>query len=364
MTGNSPSQRDGRMKQEEGMVMRFGLFIMGTESGTYQDILEQVQVAEELGFDGVWLGERHFEHGQLLYSSPFHAAAAMAAKTDRIRIGTAGRILALDHPIHVAEDAATLDILSGGRLDLGVTRAGLDERFHQIFERPLEDTRQGQFEEALEIIVKAWTCERFAYEGRYYQIPEISVLPKPLQEPRPPIYLVAVSRRTMAFAAQKGYPVFIGALQTPRELKETLAFYWQTFREAGHNGVAVDLPVNRFLYVGESNAKAREEIAEPFWSFIQHKAPDLKLALQGKYGEKGFRLERFLEDFCIFGDPDLCVTRIKELQDIGVTYLMCTLNFITMEHKLCLKSMERFATEVMPHFKEAPHGELLAGVTR
>src|SRR3989304_1844462 len=64
------------------------------------------------------------------------------------------------------------------------------------------------------------------------------------------------------------------------------------------------------------------------------------------------------------GDPDLCVTRIKEMQDIGVTYLMGTLNFIPLEHKLCLKSMERFATEVMPHFKEAPHGELLAGVTR
>lgn len=342
--------------------MQFGLFVMGTESGTYQDILEQVQTAEQLGFNGVWLGERHFEHGELLYSSPFHAAAAIAAKTDRIRIGTAGRILALDHPIHIAEDAATLDILSGGRLDLGVTRAGLDQRFHQIFERPLVDTRQGQFEEALEIIVNAWTCDRFSYDGRYYQIPEVSVLPKPVQKPRPPIYLVAVSRQTMTFAAQKGYPVFIGALQTPRELKESLAFYWQTFRESAHNGVAVDLPVNRFLYVGESNAQARAEIAEPFWSFIQHKAPDLKLALQGKYGEKGFMLERFLDDFCIFGDPDLCVGRITELQQIGVTYLLCTLNFITMDHRHCLKSMERFAKEVMPHFKGASQDEFLASV--
>ena len=342
--------------------MRFGWFVMGTESGTYQDILEQVQIAEELGFDGVWLGERHFEHGELLYSSPFHAAAAMAAKTERIRIGTAGRILALDHPIHIAEDAATLDILSGGRLDLGVTRAGLDQRFHQIFDRPVEDARRGQFEEALEIIVKAWTRDRFTYEGQYYQIPEVSVLPKPIQKPHPAIYLVAVSRHTMAFAAQKGYPVFIGALQTPRDLKETLAFYWQTFQESGHNGAAVDLPVNRFLYVGESNAKAREEMGGAFWSFIQHKAPDLKLALQGKYGEKGFNLERFLEDFCIFGGPDLVIERIKELQALGVTYLLCTLNFITMDHKFCLKSMERFAREVMPHFKEAPQDEVLASV--
>lgn len=344
--------------------MRFGLFIMGTESGTYQDILEQVQIAEEFGFEGVWLGERHFEHSDLLYPSPFHVAAAIAAKTRRIRIGTAGRILALDHPIHIAEDAATVDILSGGRLDLGVTRAGLDERFHQIFHRPLEDTRRGQFEEALDIIVKSWTSEKFAYEGQYYQIPEVSVLPKPVQKPRPPIYLVAVSRHTMAFAAQKGYPVFVGALQTPRELKESLTFYWKTFQESGHNGTAVDLPVNRFLYVGESNTKAREEIAGPFWSFIQHKAPDLKLALQGKYGEKGFTLERFLEDFCIFADPDVVIEKIKELQALGVTYLLCTLNFITMDHKLCLKSMERFATEVMPHFKETQQRELLGDLTR
>ncbi len=212
--------------------------------------------------------------------------------------------------------------------------------------------------------MKAWTCDRFTYEGRYYQIPEVSVLPKPIQKPRPAIYIVAVSRHTMAFAAQKGYPVFIGALQNPRELKESLAFYWQAFGESDHNGVAADLPVNRFLYVGESDAKAREEMAGPFWSFIQDKAPDLKLALQGKYGEKGFRLERFLEDFCIFGDPDLCIGRIKDLQHIGVTYLLCTLNFITMDHKLCLKSMERFGTEVIPHFKEAPQGEPLADLTR
>lgn len=343
--------------------MRFGLFIMGTQAGTYQDILEQVQIAEELGFDGVWLGERHFEYSELLYPSPFHAAAAIAAKTRRIRIGTAGRILALDHPIHVAEDAATVDILSNGRFDLGVTRAGLDERFHQVFQNPLDKTR-GQFEEALEIIVKAWTCDRFAYEGRYYQIPEVSVLPKPMQKPRPPIYVVAVSRQTMAFAAQKGYPIFVGALQTPRELKDTLSFYWQTFQGAGHDGVAAELPVNRFLYVAESTAKAREEMAGPFWSFIQHKAPDLKAALHGKYGEEGFSIERFLEEFCIFGDPDLCIAKIKGLQKVGVTYLLCTLNFVTLEHKLCLDSMERFAKEVMPHFKEAPQVELLAGQAR
>jgi alkanesulfonate monooxygenase SsuD/methylene tetrahydromethanopterin reductase-like flavin-dependent oxidoreductase (luciferase family) len=336
--------------------MRFGFFIMGTRSGTYQDILEQVQMAEELGFNGVWLGERHFEYSDLLYPSPFHVGAAIAAKTRQIRIGTAGRILPLDHPIHVAEDAATLDILSGGRLDLGVTRAGLDERFHQVFHSSMDETR-GRFEEALEIIVKAWTCDRFAYEGRYYQVPEVSVFPKPIQNPHPPICVVAVSRETIAFAAQKGYPIFVGAIQTQRELKDTLGFYWRTFREAGHDGATVDLPVNRFLYVGESNTKAREEVKGMFQSFIQHKAPDLKAALHQKYGEKGFSVERFIEDFCIFGDPDLCITKINELRrEVGLTYLLCTLNFVTMDHTLCLKSMERFAKEVIPYFKEAPQG--------
>ncbi len=339
--------------------MKCGLFIMGTRTGTYHDILDQIQYAEELAFDGVWLGERHFRHSHLLYPSPFNVGAAIAAKTSRIRIGTAAKILPLDHPLHVAEDAATLDILSGGRLDLGVTRAGLDEGFHQAFHVPLEETR-GRFQEALEVILQAWTTNRFSYEGKYYKIPEVSVHPKPFQKPHPPIYVVAISPETIRYAALRGYPIFIGAIQRLPDLKRTLDLYWQTYKQAGHNGTRVELPVNRFLYVAETDRKAREEVEGPFMAFIHEKAPDLKAALCQRYGEGNLSFERFLNDFCIFGSPDTCIAKIEELKrEIGLTYLLCTLNFVTMDHDRCLRSMERFAKFVMPYFKGASREELV-----
>lgn len=333
--------------------MKFGLFIMGTRSSSYHDILDQVQYAEELGFDAVILAERHFRHSDLLYPSPFSIGGAIAAKTSRIRIGTAARIIPLDHPLHIAQDAALLDLLSGGRLNFGATRAGLDEEFHRVFHSPLEESR-GRFEEALGVIVKAWTEERFTYEGKYYRTPEVSVLPKPVQKPHPPISVVAVSLETLAFAARKGYSVFLGAIRSLPELKETFAFYERIFREAGHNGRETELWVNRFIYVSDSDEKARREIEGPFMTFIRERAPDLKAALVKKYGgEKHFSFDRFLRDFCLFGSPETVTLRLKELKEqVGLTSLLSTLNLITLEHALCLNSMELFAKEVLSRLYE------------
>ncbi|MGH7801337.1 MAG: LLM class flavin-dependent oxidoreductase [Thermodesulfobacteriota bacterium] len=331
--------------------MKFGLFIMGTQSGSYHDILEQVEYAEELGFDTVVLGERHFSHGDLLYPSPFSIAAAFAARTTRIRIGMAARVLSLDHPLHIAEDAATLDVLSGGRLDFGATRASLDEESHIVFQSPLDESRS-RLKEALEVIVKAWTEEQFSYEGLYYKIPEVSVYPKPIQKPHPPIFLVAVSRETLAFAAEKGYSAITGAISSVPELQETAGLYWNALQKAGHNGRRAKLTINRFIYISDTDEKARREIEVSFMDFINNRAPDLKSTLIRKYGsEEKFNFDRFINDFCIFGSPATVTLRIKELAEkIDLSYVLCSLNLITLDHSLCIKSMELFAKEVMPNF--------------
>src|SRR5262245_46186922 len=199
--------------------MRFGLFIMGTRHGSYQAVLEQVCQAETLGFDTVILAERHFQHADLLFPSPLSFAAAIAARTSRIRIATAARILPLTHPIHIAEDAATLDVLSNGRLEFGVTRASLDDQAHDVFRSPLDQSRQ-RVEEALEILLRAWTEESFSYAGKCYQIPQISVLPKPLQKPHPPIYVVAVSPQTVAFAGRSGLCLYLPGTRSVSELRQ------------------------------------------------------------------------------------------------------------------------------------------------
>lgn len=331
--------------------MKFGLFIMGTRDGSYLDILDQMVYAEELGFDSVVLGERHFRHGDLLYSSPLNLASALAARTERIRIGTAARVLSLDHPIHIAEDAATLDILSGGRLNFGITRASLDEESHLAFHSPLDETRL-RFIESMDIIVKAWTEKKFSYNGNFYQIPEVSVYPKPLQQPHPPISIVSVSPETLAFAAENGHSAITGAIRSVSELEGTAKFYYGRLNGNHGKGSDAELIINRFIYVADTDEKARREMEKPFMDFIKFRAPDLKAAITQKYGgEEYFMFDRFQEDFCLFGSPDTVSQGIYELAErIGINHLLCSLNFITQNHSLCLNSTELFAREVMPNF--------------
>src|SRR5262245_4759012 len=133
--------------------MRFGLFIMGTHHGNYQAVLDQICQAESLGFDTVILAERHFQHADLLFPSPLAFGAAVAARTSVIRIATAARILPLAHPIHIAEDAATLDVISNGRLELGVARASLDAEEPEAFRSQIDESRH-RFQGATDIILK------------------------------------------------------------------------------------------------------------------------------------------------------------------------------------------------------------------
>ena len=329
--------------------MRIGTFVMGTRGGDYGDMLEQAVRCEELGFDAVVLAERHFRHAPLLYPSPLPVAGAIAARTESIRIGTAGRILSLDHPVHVAEDAATLDLLSGGRLDFGITRASLDEEAHVAFSSPHEES-QGRFLEAYEILLRAWTQESFSYEGEHFQIPEVSVLPKPVQDPHPPLYVVAVSPERLAFASQEGLNAYIGAIRTPEELAATADTYRSGLADAGHDPAERILSVNRFIYVSDDDERARAEFEQPFLELMHERAPDLKGALVAKYGHVDeLTFDRFLEDFCVCGSPETVGRRLQEvIEATNTDYLLATLNFATLDHELCLRSMELFAAEAMP----------------
>jgi alkanesulfonate monooxygenase SsuD/methylene tetrahydromethanopterin reductase-like flavin-dependent oxidoreductase (luciferase family) len=329
--------------------MRIGTFIMGTRGGDYEAMLDQIVRCEELGFDTVVLAERHFRHAPLLYPSPLAIGAAVAARTERIRIGTAGRILSLDHPIHVAEDSATLDVLSNGRLDFGVTRASLDEEAHVAFDSPHSES-QGRFLEALEIVVRAWTEDSFSFEGDHFNVPEVSVFPKPVQRPHPPLYVVAVSPQRLAFASREGINVYIGAIRTPAELAETADTYRAGLAEAGHDPAERTLSVNRFIYVSDDDERARAEFEQPFLELMHERAPDLKGALVAKYGGvEELTFDRFLADFCVCGGPETVTRRLREVIEATASdYLLATLNFVTLDHELCLRSMELFAAEVMP----------------
>ena len=139
--------------------MMVGLYLTGGADSSHADLLSQAELAERVGFDSLWLRERHFHpdhEGRNFFASPFLAAAYIASRTRRMRLGIGARILPLDHPLHIAEAGATLDVLSNGRADFGIARIGENDLYQRAFGIDPEETRE-RFEEALEILMKAWT---------------------------------------------------------------------------------------------------------------------------------------------------------------------------------------------------------------
>jgi alkanesulfonate monooxygenase SsuD/methylene tetrahydromethanopterin reductase-like flavin-dependent oxidoreductase (luciferase family) len=337
------------------LTVKIGLYATGSATSGYRDLLDQIEFAEDAGFDSVWLRERHFHpdhEGRNFFTSPFVIAAYIAARTRRMRIGMGARILPLDHPIHIAEDGATVDVLSEGRLDFGVARIGENDTYQAAFGITNEATR-GRFEEALEVIERAWTQDSFTFEGEHFRVPEVSVYPRPVQHPHPPIYLVGISPSTFAFGARRGLPLLLAAAQTAAVVAQTQEAYRRLLREAGHDPAEIVLPVNRFIYVAESNERAVGETRETILRFIHRGNSVIREFLMLPPEEITYDL--LFREVCIFGDADYCAQRIDELvQTIDLRHLILTFNYFTIDQGLCLQSMQRFVTNVLPRLRSRP----------
>src|SRR5499426_1893455 len=177
--------------------MRFGFFDQlscatgYTERQRYRDILAQIELGDEVGFDTVWLGELHFSRTFSVLADPLMVLAAAAQRTTRIRLGTAVTLLPLHNPVKIAEEAAIADILSDGRLELGCGR-GTAPLHYAGYDIPQDESRD-RFEEALDFIVQAWTQAQFSYEGKYFRARDLTVVPRPVQSPHPPVRIAANS---------------------------------------------------------------------------------------------------------------------------------------------------------------------------
>src|SRR5262252_660205 len=229
-----------------GLVMECDYREGRTQEEAFAEAMDIAEIAETQGLDGVWLAERHFAMHRRptdpmgagipsIAAVPLVLGAAIAARTSRVRIGTGVSVLPLCHPIRTAEEAATIDQISKGRLDFGVGRSGFPTSY-KGYAIPYEESR-GRFREYLEVILKAWTEERFSYEGQYYSCTDLCVLPKPYQKPSPPIRVAATTQETFPQVGAMGYPIFVGlrGFDVPQVARH-LAVYRQTLREAGHAG--------------------------------------------------------------------------------------------------------------------------------
>jgi alkanesulfonate monooxygenase SsuD/methylene tetrahydromethanopterin reductase-like flavin-dependent oxidoreductase (luciferase family) len=338
--------------------MNFGTFHLFSQPPWFSDSdvihneLEQACWLEELGFDEAWLAE-HNGRVYGIVGSLQVVAAAVAARTKRIRIGAAVTRLPLHHPLHTAEDLAVIDVLSNGRFDLGFGK-GYDPLEFETYGVPFEE-RNERWEEALEIVLKTWTDRRVEHAGKHWTIPETELFPKPVQRPHPPVFvMVTQSDESVLFAANRLFPVIFGQGPDWDEARRKVQLYRATALEAGHKADAVDAVMSRFgqlkqVHVADSTQQARDEYEKGLmWYF----------ATSANRGMFGFNREPQPYDYYLkhrsvmLGTPEAVADQMAEYrQYTGINNIVCWFNCGGQPHEQVRRSMTMFADKVMPRFK-------------
>jgi alkanesulfonate monooxygenase SsuD/methylene tetrahydromethanopterin reductase-like flavin-dependent oxidoreductase (luciferase family) len=357
--GFDPSKKGGTPMQF-GLITLFDFFSERQNELTYyQDTLDLMIYAEKLGFDSGWVGEEHFYSLGICPSPPLFLAA-LARATTRLRLGTAVSVLTLEHPLRKAEDFAMLDILSGGRLNVGIGKGVYPKHFEGL-RVSMQDMR-ARYEEALEILERAWTQESFSYEGQFWQIPEISLSPKPLQKPHPPLYRSIASPEAFEPAGAKGHgALFVPWLTPETRLKEGMTCYRAALRAHGHQAVPPSVFVF-FLFVDpdyrQALAEARDTTARyvelildsVFPAGLPANLPPDDL-LRGAWDMLTSMVDH-LEERAIIGTPRDCRQRLAEVrEEWGIEHIAFYLHAGARDITRARRGLELFAREVMPAFR-------------
>jgi alkanesulfonate monooxygenase SsuD/methylene tetrahydromethanopterin reductase-like flavin-dependent oxidoreductase (luciferase family) len=340
--------------------MNFGTFLLmqspsaRSSQEMYSRGLDLAQAAEALGFGNVWLAEHHFStYGYL--SRPLQLATYIAAKTTRLRVGTAVIVVPLHHPLIIAEEIATLDLLCGGRLDVGLGRGYQPYEFERL---GLElESGRARWEESIDVLLKALTGKPFTYDGKLFKIPETSVFPQPLQQPLPPIWITAQSPDSVEAAVRRGFNVLTGGFGVSLERMGEFRRLFDRLVAEAKPPRPLQVGVQRAVYVADNLADARAAAEEARWNMR------VTLSLRNRYErvEAGRAIavpapnepttDDLLDRFLVIGTPDVVVRQIQRIRDlVGITHFNCSFWFGDLEHARVLRSMERFAREVMPAF--------------
>lgn len=329
--------------------MRFGLF-GGPSRGesddatSYTAYVDMVVEAEALGFYGVYLVEHHFTgRGQL--SSSLHLLSHLAALTSTMRLGTAVVVVPWHNPLLLAEQVATVDLLSGGRLDLGVGRGYREYEFGG-FGIPIEEA-QARFDEAMAVLRLAWGAEgRFSHHGRYWNFEDVVVEPNPVQRPHPPLWMGAGSPQSIERAAREGYRLFLDQVGSFDLQCERVAAYRAAKVAAGLEYSPRDVAVTRSLRIARSAAD-RDGLIDRQVASLTLLAEATRPPEQGGrnlfYSPPEARRD-VVEAASIIGTPDECVERLRRLEAGGVEQVL-------FSGGINIDDMRFFAREVMPAFQ-------------
>jgi alkanesulfonate monooxygenase SsuD/methylene tetrahydromethanopterin reductase-like flavin-dependent oxidoreductase (luciferase family) len=347
---------------EFGMFHEFPSLPGRSEPDAFDQAMAQVEAADRFGLDAMWLAELHGDPGRSVLSAPLGIAGAIAMRTERIKIGIAVQVLPLGHPLRLAEEAATVDQLSRGRLIFGVGRSGV-VRTYEEYGIPYAESRE-RFAEALEVIKLAWTQPGFSYPGRYHNFSNVTVVPSPWQKPHPPIRVAASSADSFPQIGRLGHPIFVAVRHgTFAELIPSIRAYREAWSVAGHPGrgqVFLRVPA----YVAETDQRAYEEPRDSIMGFFQRQA-DLAVdsarrsggALAADRVRRAERLRAITYDDAIgsqmlIGSPARFADRLREVdEELGLDGILAELNCGgKLPHERVVNAIRLLCEEVKPCF--------------
>lgn len=345
--------------------MDIGLFFLmqrderWSEQAVYDSALEQMLAAEALGFHSVWIAEHHFNDYGLCPAPPV-LAAFIAARTTALRLGMGVSLLPLHHPVDLAESLAVLDVVSGGRLDVGIGRGGTLQDY-ETFQSDRADAR-ARVEEGIALIQQSWSGAPFDFQGRFHSAQGVHVRPRPVQRPHPPLFIACNSEDSVRSAARLGLPTLSSFFVPVDELQRRHRLYRELAREAGRSPGEIEaLEAQswgmRVVHVAPSREEALRAIEAPFMGYQQKMAVLRSDSAGGSvpdsFDRSLLRLRSFQEylatGWTLLGTADEVREGLQQyLEATGYRRVLLLMALPGLDTALALRSMRLFAEKVAP----------------
>jgi alkanesulfonate monooxygenase SsuD/methylene tetrahydromethanopterin reductase-like flavin-dependent oxidoreductase (luciferase family) len=324
--------------------------------------MEQAELADRLGFNTYWIAEIHCQPKFSLLSAPYVVLGAVAQRTTRLRLGVAVNTLPVHHPVQLAEAAAMLDLVSNGRMDFAAGGGHPHSRAYECFGADHKSTHD-YMAEGIEVIQKAWSEETLTFKGKFFDIPEVIVNPKPVQKPLPPIHMATSSLEGVEVGACLGVNLFLPIhTRTPEQVVEYASAYWEGLKRNGHDLTSRELGLLLPMHLAATTAEAKTRSEAGIMSYFKT-ITDMRVDYSAWLTRRGVELparlrtaagaqvafETVCEKHAVIGDSGVAADKIKNLtQQTGATNLLTWFNIGTVPHAAVKESMQQFAAEVMP----------------
>jgi natural product biosynthesis luciferase-like monooxygenase protein len=352
------------------MIVKFGHFCLptyfadvdGTVGEFTRRFVDFLVESEAAGFDSLWANEHHFDAYGGIVPSPAIMLSALAQRTKRVRLGSSVIVLPLHSPIEIAEQLAMVDLMSNGRLELGVGR-GFVAYDYDRFGMSMEGS-QDRMKEGLEIILKSWSGEAFEHQGKFYRYDKMRVWPRPEQRPHPPVWLsCSGTPASFEWAGSQGYSIFTVAYRGVEPLIEFNQIYRKAWKAAGHQANGAQISTHYQVVLAENGQEARDICAQALKRYIGATTHTLdrvradrertEMAIQARVREEILDIDKMIAECrVIAGTPAEALATLSRAHDLmGFTQVDCTFYFGGLAFEHAQRSHRLFATEVMPKLR-------------